>query len=205
MDFKGLIGQTLEHFRIPLDEAGLMRLVRFVGELDRWNRRINLVGLKDMERVCRELLADSFFLHAFIKDRSALVDVGSGSGILAVPLAILNEGITVHSVDSSVKKMQFQRHVRRMLELRNLMPQEGRVEVIDPLKADGLVAKAYGTTRAILTAADRHVASGGLVFVLKGKKENERPCPGYGVEKNLSYALPGVAKEYRLLIYKKVS
>ncbi len=200
-----MIWQILEYFDISVEQARLMRIVRFMEELERWNRKINLVGPKDMERVCRELLADSFFLHGFIGDRRSLVDVGSGSGILAVPLAVLNENITVHSVDSSLKKIQFQRHVRRTLGLDNFLPFEGRIEAIDPVNADGLVAKAYGTTEAILAAADRHLASGGLAFVLKGRQENERTHQGYGLEKIIPYSLPGVAKEYRLLVYKKIS
>lgn len=205
MDLERLIRQTLEYFEIPMEEAGLMRILRFLVELDRWNRKMNLVGLKDIARVCRELLADSFFLHTFVGDRHRLVDVGSGSGILAVPLAVLNEAVVVHSVDSNLKKIQFQRHVRRTLDLRNLLPLEGRIEVIDPLNADGLVAKAYGTTEAILTAADRHLAPGGLVFITKGGREEGKKARGYLLENTLSYSLPGVAKDYRLLIYKKIS
>jgi len=182
-----------------------MRILRFLEELDRWNRKMNLVGLTDIARVCRELLADSFFLHTFVGDRHRLVDVGSGSGILAIPLAVLNEAVVVHSVDSNLKKIQFQRHVRRTLDLRNLLPLEGRIEAIDPLNADGLVAKAYGTTEAILAAADRHLVPGGLVFITKGRGEGGKEARGYLLEKALSYSLPGVAKDYRLLIYKKIS
>lgn len=200
-----MISQILEHFNIAVQQARLMRIVRFIEELERWNRKINLVGPKDMERVCRELLADSFFLHGFIGDRRSLVDVGSGSGILAIPLAVLNEGITVYSVDSSLKKIQFQRHVRRTLGLGNFLPLEGRIEAIDPVNTDGLVAKAYGSTEAILTAADRHLASGGFAFVVKGRQESEKVHRGYGLERIISYSLPGVAKEYRLLVYKKIS
>lgn len=205
MHLKGLIEKTLGHFHIPPGEAELTSMTRFVEELDRWNHRMNLVGLKDTERICRELLADSFFLHTFIGDRRRLVDVGSGSGILAIPLAILNEGLMVRSVDKSLKKIQFQRHVRRTLGLGNIEPIEGRIETIDPLNADGLVAKAYGTTEAILAAADRHLVAGGLAFVLKGREQGDEARPGYVLEKSLTYSLPEVPREYRLLVYKKIS
>jgi 16S rRNA (guanine527-N7)-methyltransferase len=205
VDLKGLIAEALEHFHISPGETGLAPLVRYMEELDRWGRKMNLVGLKDMERVCRELLADSFFLHTYIGDRRRLVDVGSGSGILAVPLAILNGSLEVLSVDKSLRKVQFQRHVRRTLGLTNLRPVEGRIEEIDPLDADGLVAKAYGTTGAILAASDRHLAAGGLTFVLKGKGQQDEDHPGHRLEKSLGYSLPGVARDYRLLIYKKIS
>jgi 16S rRNA (guanine527-N7)-methyltransferase len=122
-----------------------------------------------------------------------------------VPLAILNESLEVMSVDKSLRKVQFQRHVRRTLGLTNLRPVEGRIEAIDPLDADGLVAKAYGTTGAILAASDRHLAAGGLTFVLKGRGQRDEDFPGHRLEKSLGYSLPGVVRAYRLLIYKRIS
>ncbi len=205
MDLKRLIAEALEHFAISAGEARSASLVRYMEELDRWGRRMNLVGLKDIERVCRELLADALFLHAFVMDRRRLVDVGSGSGILAVPLAILNGSLEVLSVDKSLRKIQFQRHVRRTLKLTNLRPVEGRIEAIDPLDADCLVAKAYGTTLAVLAASDRHLVTGGLTFVLKGRRREDGTFPGHVLEKDLGYSLPGVARDYRLLIYKRIS
>jgi 16S rRNA (guanine527-N7)-methyltransferase len=133
------------------------------------------------------------------------VDVGSGSGILAIPLAILNETVEVVSVDSNLRKIQFQRHVRRSLGLPNLRPLEGRIEATDPLAADGLVAKAYGSIGAILAASDRHLVAEGLAFALKGGDQGDESFPGYVLEKSLGYSLPGVSRRYRLLMYKKIS
>ena len=87
----------------------------------------------------------------------------------------------------------------------NFQPIWGRVEAIDPLKADRLVARAYGTSEAILAAADRHLIKGGLVYIVKGRAENAIPRQGYSIERSVDYSLPGVTKEYRLLVYKKIS
>jgi len=205
VDLKGLIGKTLECLCTPVPQGVQGRLVRFLEELERWNRRVNLVGVKDMERICRELLADALFLNAYVNGRRCIVDLGSGSGILGAPIAILNEGITVHSVDSSLKKIQFQRHVRRVLGLSNYFPLRGRIEIIDPLGADGIIAKAFGSTESILAAADRHLAAEGLVFIVKGKDEQGKDHGGYRLEKALSYELPDVPKTYRFFVYKKIS
>lgn len=205
MEIKELIAQTLEHFHIPLRQGAPALLLRFMEELERWNRSINLVGLKDMEGVCRELLADALFLNTYINGMRSIADVGSGSGILAIPIAVLNDGMTVHSVDSNLKKIQFQRHVRRELGLGNLLPLHGRIEAVEPLGIDGVVVKAFGSTEGILAVSGRHLVAGGLVFILKGKDEKGRAYRGFQLEKALSYSLPDVPKAYRLLVYKKIS
>ncbi|MBP1749489.1 MAG: rsmG [Deltaproteobacteria bacterium] len=205
MDHKRLIKDSLDHFHIPLSEEELAKLVRFIEELARWNRTVNLVGIKNVDRVCAELLADSFFVYTFIIDGKRVIDLGSGSGIAGIPFAILNRSLEICSVDSNLKKIQFQRHIRRSLGILNFLPIWGRVEAIDPLKGDRLVAKAYGTSEAILAAADRHLIKGGLVYIVKGKAENEVSREGYSIEKSVDYSLPGVTKGYRLLIYKKIS
>lgn len=205
MDRKGLIQKTLEHFQIPVSGEQLTDLVTFIEELEKWNRAINLVGLRDMDRVCSELLADSFFLYTYVADGRRVIDLGSGSGIAGIPFAILNRSLEVCSIDSNLKKIQFQRHVRRAIGLLNFIPVRGRAEVIEPLGADRLVAKAYGTGEAILEAADRHLVAGGLVCIVKGSSQEEFSRDGYLVETSRDYSLPGIEKIYRLVIYKKIS
>lgn len=204
MDRKALIRERLDHFHIPASEGQLTDLVRFIDELEKWNGTFNLVGFKDMDLVCLELLADSFFLNTFMGNCRRVVDLGSGSGITGIPLAILNRTREILSVDSNLKKIQFQRHVRRAIGIPNFQPVRGRIEAIDPLEGDSLVAKAYGTAGAILAAADRHLLTGGLVYIVKGVSERGLPRDGYSVEASIDYSLPGIDKAYRLLVYKKI-
>lgn len=205
MELKELIGKTLENLHVPAVQGVPEMLARFLGELERWNARVNLVGVKDTQRLCRELLADALFLNSYVNDRHRLADIGSGSGILGVPIAILNNDVNVYSVDGNLKKVQFQRHIRRELGLANFFPIRGRTETIDPLGADGLIAKAFGPTGSILEAAERHLCAEGKVFIVKGKGEQEKEYHGYRLEKALPYMLPDVEKTYMLFIYKKVS
>jgi hypothetical protein len=41
--------------------------------------------------------------------------------------------------------------------------------------------------------------------VLKGRRREDGTFPGHVLEKSLGYSLPGVARDYRLLIYKRIS
>lgn len=205
MDHNRLIRSSLDHFRIPAAEEEVAKLSRFIEELHRWNRTVNLVGLKDIAGICAELLADSFFVYTFVADGRRVIDLGSGSGIAGIPFAILNRSLEICSVDSNLKKIQFQRHIRRSIGIPNFQPVRGRVEAVDPLHGDRLVAKAYGTSEAILNAADRHLIEGGLIYIVKGRARNDVTHRGYSLENSVDYSLPGVEKGYRLHVYKKIS
>ncbi len=203
MILKDLIIQGLTAFDIPCAPADVEDIVYFVGELVRWNDHINLVGFKNVAPVVTELLYDAFFLYGYAGDSVRIVDMGSGSGILAVPLAILCREKNVYSIDASLKKIQFQRHIGRELSLKGLTPIHERIENLKPLDADCLVVKAFGPITQILARGGPHLKNNARVLILKGRKEEETKVSGFELEKLVPYSLPGVRKRYKLFIYRK--
>ena len=134
-DVRDYIEEGLLHLGISFDERGLESIVSYVGYLDRWNQRMNLVGLKGSEAVIRRLIYDAFFLYTCIGPRQRVLEIGSGAGVVAIPLAILGRSMAIVSVEKSLKKVQFQRHARRLLGLGNLEILHGRIEDMAPLAA----------------------------------------------------------------------
>ncbi len=201
---KKAIEEGLSYFRIDYDDARLSQLCLYVESLERWNRRINLIGLKEMEAVVGELIFDAFFLYTWTRDGRRILDLGSGAGILAIPLAILGSGNTVFSVDKSLKKVQFQRHVRRLLELENLSILCGRAEEIEPLQVDVLMAKAFGSVREVVEKGARHLKEEGSLLLVRGKSEKPAKEEGFCLVETQKYRLPEGRKEYQLFVYKKV-
>lgn len=200
-----LIEEGLTHFAIGGDPEAVRRLLSYTKELERWNHTINLVGLKRAERIVADLLYDAFFLHTRVAAGTSLLDLGSGAGVVSVPLAILNPGKRVFSVDKSLKKTEFQRHVKRLLGLGGLEIIRGRIEEVGPLRVEVLVAKAFGPTSSVLAKGGRHLAAGGSAFIVKGRGEGPSGHPGFLLEKVVPYSLPKGDKAYQLFIYKKVS
>lgn len=203
MKTEELIKYGLTALAVPYDDAALASLVSLAEEIHRWNARVNLVGLKDRESIIRELLYDAFHLNGYIRGTASLLDMGSGAGILAIPLKILNQDTEVFSVDKSLKKIQFQRHIQRLLRLNGFMPVHGRLEYMAPLGVQTVVAKAFGAIRDILAKGGLHVREGGAVFMLKGTKEEAVKCDGFTFHETRPYCLPGNSKTYRLFIYRK--
>jgi 16S rRNA (guanine527-N7)-methyltransferase len=194
----------LAFFHIPCDEETVAKLTFYITELSKWNDRVNLVGYKDVRSIIRELLYDAFFLWGHAGGSSRTLDLGSGSGILAIPMKILSPGMEMYPVDKSLKKIQFQRHVKRSLALEGFFPVHGRIEEIEPLGVDSVVVKAFGPIEMILEMSERHLKEGGRAYIVKGMAEEAGEAEGFELESIIPYTLPGSGRKYRLFVYRKI-
>ncbi|HVN24626.1 MAG TPA: RsmG family class I SAM-dependent methyltransferase [Syntrophorhabdales bacterium] len=200
-----LIQQGLGFFSIVHSPSTVEKLSIYMQELDRWNRRVNLTAKRPVEWVIRELLYDAFFLSSVIKDVRVAVDIGSGNGILALTLAIIDETMQMFSVDKSLRKIQFQRHIKRSLKLPNLSLIQGRIESLEPLCVDALLSKGFGSSSLILKTGGKHLNEGGAAYLLKGLTERAGAFPGFHLETARHYRLPENPKEYQLFVYRKMA
>ena len=203
MTLEKIIEYGLVSFDILFNEPVLKALRLYVTELKKWNERMNLVGLKDAESIVRELLYDAFFLDNYTRESESSLDMGSGAGILAIPLKVLNEKMQVFSIDKSLKKIQFQRHIQRTLKLSSFFPVHTRVESLELLEVQNLVAKAFGSITDILIKGGGHIKKGGHAFLLRGKTQAREDVDGFDLEEIIPYALPDSIKDRTLFIYRK--
>ncbi len=91
----------------------LARLERYAELLEKWNRRINLVGRGTIDDLWRRHMLDSAQLLPLIPDSAeSLVDLGSGAGFPGLVLAICGVE-NVHLIESDRKKSAFLREVAR--------------------------------------------------------------------------------------------
>jgi len=201
-----IMEDVLETLQIEADQERKGQLLSYVGELERWNQRVNLTGLRRAEELVRELVADGLFLHTLIPSDGVVLDLGSGAGILAVPLAVLDRSRVVRSIDKSLRKIQFQRHVKRTLGLSNIEIFHGRAEELEPVNADILVAKAFGSVPDTLRLARPHLTASASAFLVRGSRETApHEVAGFVLGEVRGYRLPKSPKAYQLFVYKKVT
>ena len=86
-----------------IDESHLERLAEFGAMLLEANRRFNLTGAKTAEQLAPHIV-DSLSVALYV--RGPYVDIGSGGGLPAIPLAIVT-GAEVTLIESVVKKTVF--------------------------------------------------------------------------------------------------
>jgi 16S rRNA (guanine527-N7)-methyltransferase len=152
-------------------------LETYIRLLSRWNEKINLtalpVGRLDDEAVDR-LLVEPLVAARFAPNGARrLLDVGSGSGSPAIPLALALSGIQVRMVESKTRKAVFLTEVCRELGLHEAMVETARFEQLLARPelhewADVLSVRAVRVENRALLTLQAFVSTGGQVFWFRG-------------------------------------
>lgn len=93
-----------------------------------WNRTTNLTGARSLEQV-EALIADANTLLAVSWEGvRRVVDIGSGGGLPAIPLALKLPAVQFSLLEANTRKCAFLEHVAATLELANVSVLPGRAE-----------------------------------------------------------------------------
>ena len=195
---EGKVGmRTLEgwagRFGVSLSSDARDRLLEFAELLLAWGGRINLTAAKSVGEVIAEHLPDSFAVAARLSARTgvrnSIIDVGSGGGLPAIPLALLRPDDRFTLVEATAKKVAFLRTASRELALGDRIRVEHR-------RVDEAETEVGGfdvaTSRAMLAppewmALARHlVRIGGTIFCL-GTRSLDRLGEGLRLIDESSY------------------
>ena len=99
--------------------------------LCRWNPRINLTRIIDPLEVARFHYAESIFGARLIENERTVLDIGSGAGFPAIPLAIMRPDLEVTALEANQKKSLFLKEAKDDLGLTNLRIATARLEEFD--------------------------------------------------------------------------
>lgn len=92
---------------------------------------MNLTALATPVQIVQQGLLDSLACAPLLPKAAArIIDIGSGAGFPAVPLAIVRPELEFTLVEPSRKKVTFLRHVIRQLKLRRVLVRPSRVEAL---------------------------------------------------------------------------
>ena len=158
---------------LQLSAGVIEREKSFIDELLRWNQRINLTSIRTYDEAVEKHLLDSLLLLAHLDGVGDLLDMGSGGGLPGIPLAIADSTLNVVSVDSVGKKINFQKHIKRLLQLDNLTALNSRIEdlektVLGQRKYDLVVSRAFSSLEVFLGYAAPWLKPGGRLIAMKG-------------------------------------
>ena len=156
------------------DAGQTASLLQFADLLIRWNQSINLTGAKSIGTVVAEHYPDAYALAKRLDSPARLVDVGSGGGLPALPLAVLRPGLVIRLCEPIAKKAAFLRTAIRELRLAERVTLETRrgEQLADELangesqRFDVATSRATFAPEAWLALGRRLVCPGGRVFVL---------------------------------------
>lgn len=133
---------NIDHY-FNVSRESIDKLKLYVDELLRWQSHINLISSSTIPEIWHRHICDGLQMAAHIKptDRN-IVDLGSGAGIPAIPLAIALQGAgygaRVIMIESNAKKASFLSQVIRMCKLDSRIILN-RIESADSLELNQIV------------------------------------------------------------------
>lgn len=148
----------------------MARVEQFVGLLQEWNARINLVSERSMQDVWQRHVWDSAQLLPFIpKAAESLVDLGTGAGFPGLVLAIIaQQPLRVVLYESIAKKCRFLEEVAFRLSSR-VEVRNSRIEAAKPEAFDVITARACASLTQLLGYAERFRGKNTICLFLKGQ------------------------------------
>jgi 16S rRNA (guanine527-N7)-methyltransferase len=187
---------------VRLERTQALRLLQLLDELTQWNRAYNLTAINERSAMIRAHLLDSLSAAADLSG-TRIADVGTGAGFPGLPLAVACPERSFTLIDSVAKKIRFVTHAARVLELRNVVALQSRVEFIHPtLPFDTVMTRAFASLPAMLESIRGISGPTTLVLALKGRYPHEELAqlpPGWRLDAVRSVLVPDLGAERHIV------
>lgn len=162
---------------VPLE--GIERLALYFQELEKWSRKINLIGKKmDPSQIIENHFLDSLILVPFLQPpQTHLLDIGSGAGFPGLVCGAVVHEMKLTLVEPRKKRVDFLNHVVRTLDLKHVVVQECRIEDEAAVPSRSgfthITARGVAEVETLLTMADRFVVDRPELICMKGPRWKE--------------------------------
>lgn len=216
------MSDIIEQYNLKLSDEQLSVLSLYVESIKEANSRISLMSKSALENIYNEHIADSVSFNLIdlnehnINPAFSLVDLGSGGGLPAIPIAIMYPDASICCVDSVGKKTNFLIDVSAKISkkidvkcdrIENIGRENGYREAFDVV-----TARALSNLNTLLEYAIPLLKVGGIFVAYKTENEaNEidktlKACDilGCKMEKIIDYDLDGKDFKRCLIIFKKI-
>jgi 16S rRNA (guanine(527)-N(7))-methyltransferase RsmG len=138
-DFERHLLARAELVGATVSASAIESFERYLGLLARWNRRINLTALplrpatdETLDRLLIEPLVAASAIRSQFLGSQSWVDVGSGGGSPAIPIKVVNPGLSLTMVEAKQRKAAFLGEVVRALSLEHSTVVNERLEALPP-------------------------------------------------------------------------
>ena len=213
---EGLLALGIEELGLDLTPQNVADLELFLQEMTRWNHVHNLTAIDNEEQSVRLHLIDSIavlpVMRRFLQQENPkIADLGSGGGLPAIPIAIVEPNWRLTLIEAIRKKTAFLLHVRGKLKLKNAEVISDRVENVAAQQSgqfDAVISRAFTNLARFLELSLPLLKPDGLVFAMKSKRADEEmqdvSIQDWRLLADEPLHIPNLAVERRLLVLTPV-
>lgn len=209
-----LLKQGSLELGVNLNDAQLVSFLKYLRELQAWNKKINLTAITDEKDIIIKHFLDSLTSVRFLSGVETLLDIGSGGGFPGLPLKIAIPSMKITLMDAVEKKVHFIRHMIRTLDLKGADAISGRVESPELIyrlsnSFDCVTSRAFAELEAFVTLGAPYVRPGGLLLAMKGPTAQEEisamgDVKGFSAPEVHEVEVPFYGRKMSLVVMKKL-
>lgn len=119
-DYNSILENISSITNIQITEENKNKLLKYANLVMDYNKNVNITGAKTTEDFFNDHIADSLLALNIFHDYDNIIDIGSGSGLPSIPLAIIYNNKKFTLCESKNKKCEFLRLAKKELELNNI-------------------------------------------------------------------------------------
>ena len=160
----------MQKIETEMSHSGKIEL--FKEETVKFNKKHNLISKKNTEEIIDEGIAEAAALTKHIKQYKNILDIGTGSGLPGIPLAIFNENKNIYLSEKNNKKNYHLKKTIKTLEINNATTVgSSNKNTKIKNKVDCVVTKAFASTKKTIDIANSFLEKPFTLMLLKGKLE----------------------------------
>ncbi|HIJ87824.1 MAG TPA: 16S rRNA (guanine(527)-N(7))-methyltransferase RsmG [Desulfuromonadales bacterium] len=208
-----IVAREAQLLGVALSSSEIDAFERYAMELKKWNSKINLTAITKDREIAIKHFIDSLHLAPYLSTGDRLLDIGSGAGLPVLPLKIIRPEISMVSVDAVAKKIHFQRHIIRLLDLKNIKAVHARIEELHKAELNSftvIISRAFTRLDRFVALASPFLAEGGVLIAMKGEQaeceisasDSSLQAGGFTVVSTQRYVLPENMGERVLTVLK---
>jgi 16S rRNA (guanine527-N7)-methyltransferase len=170
-----LLEEGARAMNMRLDPSQIDQFAIHAKELVAWNQSVNLTAIIDPVEIAVKHFLDTLPLSPLLPAGSWVLDIGSGAGFPGIPLKVIRPDLHLMLIDSTRKKVSFQKHIINTLALEGIEARHSRAEDLrnefhpQSRRYDIIVSKAVSKLDVFLGLALPLLSRPGTMIAMKGK------------------------------------
>jgi 16S rRNA (guanine527-N7)-methyltransferase len=209
-----IVGSEAAAMGLVLSGSQIAAFETYAAELIKWNAKVNLTAITKDAEIAIKHFVDSLALVPLLEGADRLLDIGSGAGLPVLPLKIVRPEVAMTSVDAVAKKIHFQRHVIRLLNLPQIEAIHSRIEALHATHQKAftvITSRAFTRLDRFAQLAAPLLADDGRLVAMKGGGTDDEisgsDCSltelGFEISSVQRYSLPHNMGERILTVLKR--